>query len=177
MVQPSSYTSTAIVEDTEIPEAGVLRRHAEYGVAVILIVLAALVVWDNLRTGAGWGDSGPQPGYFPLRIGVALGLCGLAALVQAMRSRSDEMFASWLQLKRVSQVLLPLVAYIALISPLGIYVASSVFIAAFMVVAGRYLAWKAVALAGFTNLLLFYVFEIQFKVPLPKGPLETWLGY
>ena len=27
------------------------------------------------------------------------------------------------------------------------------------------------------DVLLFYVFEIQFKVPLPKGPLEAWLGY
>jgi putative tricarboxylic transport membrane protein len=172
-----SQSANPTTEDAETPEAGILRRHAEYGVAAILMVLAALVVWDNLRTGAGWGDTGPQPGYFPMRIGAVLGLCGLAVLVQAARSQSNEMFASWQQLKRVSQVLLPLIAYVALIAPLGIYVASVIFIAAFMIVAGRYPLWKAVALAGFTNLLMFFVFEIQFKVPLPKGPLEALLGY
>jgi putative tricarboxylic transport membrane protein len=25
--------------------------------------------------------------------------------------------------------------------------------------------------------LIFWLFEMQFKVPLPKGPLEAWFGY
>jgi hypothetical protein len=25
--------------------------------------------------------------------------------------------------------------------------------------------------------VLFWLFEMQFLVPLPKGPLEAWLGY
>jgi hypothetical protein len=106
-----------------------------------------------------------------------LGICAIAVFVQALRSRNQEQFASWLQLRRVAQVLLPLTAYIAVIAPLGIYAASVLFITGFMVFAGRYPWWKAVALSGFTSVLLFYVFEIQFKVPLPKGPLEAWLGY
>lgn len=118
-----------------------------------------------------------KAGYFPLRVGAVLGICAIAVFVQALRSRSQEQFASWLQLKRVAQVLLPLTAYIAVIAPLGIYAASVLFITGFMVFAGRYPWWKAVALSGFTSVLLFYVFEIQFKVPLPKGPLEAWLGY
>lgn len=158
-------------------EPGLSRRHAEFGVALILFALAALVVWDNQRIGAGWGDSGPQAGYFPLRVGAAVGLCAIAVFVQALRSRSGEMFATWLQLKRVAQVLVPLTVYVALIAPLGIYVASTLFIAAFMVFAGRYPWWKAAALAAFTNGLMFFIFEIQFKVPLPKGPLEAWFGY
>ncbi len=158
-------------------EAGLLTRHVEYGVAFILMVLAALVVWDNLRIGAGWGDSGPQPGYFPMRIGAILGICGVAILVQAFRRQVDSMFVTWLQLKRVAQVLIPLVIYVALIAPLGIYLASTLFITAFMVFAGGYPWWKSAALAGATNLLLFYVFEIQFRVPLPKGPLESLLGF
>lgn len=174
--QPSS-AATESIPATEAQARGLSRRHVEYGVAAVLLALAVLVVWDNQRIGAGWSDTGPQAGYFPLRVGAVLGICAIAVFVQALRSRSQEQFASWLQLKRVAQVLLPLTAYIAVIAPLGIYAASVLFITGFMVFAGRYPWWKAVALSGFTSVLLFYVFEIQFKVPLPKGPLEAWLGY
>jgi cell division protein FtsW (lipid II flippase) len=164
-----------IHQDQAMP--GLSRRHVEYGVSALLLALAALVVWDNQRIGAGWSDTGPQAGYFPLRVGAVMGLCALATFVQALRGRSQEQFASWEQLRRVAQVLLPLTAYVALVAPLGIYAASVLFITGFMVFLGRYPWWKAVALSGLTCALLFYVFEIQFKVPLPKGPLEAWLGY
>lgn len=171
----ANATATAATEHAQAP--GLSRRHVEYGTAAVLLALAALVVWDNQRIGAGWSDTGPQAGYFPLRVGAVLGICAIAAFVQALRSRSDAQFASWLQLRRVAQVLLPLTAYVALIAPLGIYVASVLFITGFMRFAGRYAWWKGLALSGFTSVLLFFVFEIQFKVPLPKGPLEAWLGY
>lgn len=173
----TAATATAAVPAEAAQAPGLSRRHVEYGVAALLLALAALVVWDNQRIGAGWSDTGPQAGYFPLRVGAVLGLCAIAAFVQALRSPSQEQFASWLQLRRVAQVLLPLTAYVALIAPLGIYVASVLFITGFMLFAGRYAWWKGLALSGFTSALLFHVFEIQFKVPLPKGPLEAWLGY
>ncbi|GAD24438.1 tripartite tricarboxylate transporter TctB family protein [Acidovorax sp. MR-S7] len=156
---------------------GLTRCAVEWGVAALLLAIAALVVWDNLRIGAGWDDSGPQAGYFPLRVGVAVGIAALAVAWQARRERAQELFATWEQLRSVSQVLVPLLVYVALITTLGIYVASALFIAAFMRFAGGYAWWKSLALGVFTNLLLFVVFEIQFKVPLPKGPLEAWLGY
>ncbi len=110
--QPSS-AATESIPATEAQAPGLSRRHVEYGVAAVLLALAVLVVWDNQRIGAGWSDTGPQAGYFPLRVGAVLGICAIAVFVQALRSRSQEQFASWLQLRRVAQVLLPLTAYIA----------------------------------------------------------------
>lgn len=158
-------------------QAGLSRRAVEFTVAGLLLVLSALVVWDNLRIGAGWSDSGPQAGFFPLRIGVAVGLCALAVAWQAARCDAQVLFVSWLQLKRVAQVLVPLTVYVACVSWLGIYVASALFIAAFMYFAGGYAPWKGLALGALANALMFFVFEIQFKVPLPKGPVESWLGF
>ncbi|MNN09944.1 Tripartite tricarboxylate transporter TctB family protein [compost metagenome] len=60
---------------------------------------------------------------------------------------------------------------------LGIYVASAVFIVGFMVWVGK-AGWPRALLIGVgINLMLFWIFEIQFRVPLPKGPLEAALGY
>ena len=157
--------------------AGLSRFAVELVVAAGMSTLSVLVIWDNLRIGAGWGNAGPQPGYFPLRIGAAVGLCSLIVAWQAWRSRSDALFVSWLQLKRVAQVLVPLTVYVGCITFVGIYVASSLFIAAFMLFAGGYALWKGLVLGMAANALMFYVFEIQFKVPLPKGPLESWLGH
>lgn len=163
----------------EAPEEGpgLSRRSVEFFVGALLFVLAALVIWDNNRIGAGWERTGPQAGYFPMRVGIVTALCSLLVIWKAFRTDGSELFVMYSQLKRVLQVLVPLTIYVALIVPLGIYVASTIFIAAFMVVAGKYPVWKGVALAAATNLLMFYIFEIQFKVPLPKGPLEAWLGY
>ena len=156
---------------------GPSQRGIEIGVAVFLIALSAIVIWDNLRIGAGWGDSGPQAGYFPLRIGAIVGVCGLAIAWHAIREKSSALFVTWTQLKRVAQVLVPLTIYVVAIGFLGIYVASALFIMAFMVFAGRYPWWKSFAIGVATTVLMFFIFEIQFKVPLPKGPLEALFGY
>ena len=42
---------------------------------------------------------------------------------------------------------------------------------------GKYSIRKAVPVAIVIPLILFWLFEIAFLIPLPKGPLETALGY
>lgn len=156
---------------------GLTRRSVELVVAVCLTVLAIVLALDNLKIGAGWGDDGPQAGYFPLRIAIGVALCGVGVFWNAFRERSDELFVTWEQLRRVMQVLVPLLVYVAAIPWLGIYVASTIFIACFMKFAGHYPLWKSVLTAVITNVAMFYIFEMQFAVPLPKGPLEAWFGY
>ena len=47
----------------------------------------------------------------------------------------------------------------------------------FMVVIGRENPFKAAAVGVAVPFVLFLMFEKWFLVPLPKGPLEAWLGY
>jgi putative tricarboxylic transport membrane protein len=77
----------------------------------------------------------------------------------------------------VLAVLVPSIVYVALIGYIGIYVASGIFIMLFMVVIGRQNPLKAVGVGAAVPLALFFMFEKWFLVPLPKGPLEAWLGY
>ena len=61
------------------------------------------------------------------------------------------------------------------IPALGIYVASAVFITLFMKWLGKY-AWPTtLGVAVGVPVVFFVLFEVWFKVPLPKGPLETLL--
>jgi hypothetical protein len=42
---------------------------------------------------------------------------------------------------------------------------------------GRYSLRWIVPIAVLVPLVFFFLFEIWFLVPLPKGPVEGWLGY
>ena len=54
---------------------------------------------------------------------------------------------------------------------------SALFIAFFMYWLGRYPCPMTSCSAWRCRSLLFVMFENWFLVPLPKGPLEDWLGY
>jgi hypothetical protein len=67
--------------------------------------------------------------------------------------------------------------YVAGIQVVGIYVASAIFVAAIMRTMDKYSWTKTLSISVGMNVLLFWLFEIQFMVPLPKGPLEAYFGY
>jgi hypothetical protein len=80
------------------------------------------------------------------------------------------------QLKLVLSVLVPSIIYVALVAWLGIYVASAIFVAFFMRWLGKYEWWKVAAVSIGNSVVFFLIFEIWFKVPLPKGVVERLLG-
>jgi len=152
-------------------------KAAEIGVALFFFALGALVVFDSVRLGAKWGEDGPQAGYFPFYIGLII--CAAAAINLlrgvSMRPERDKGFVEVGQLKLVLAVLLPTAVYAALVGWLGIYVASILFIAFFMRWLGKYAWWKVAAVSVGNSIFFFLVFEVWFKIPLPKGPVETLL--
>jgi hypothetical protein len=81
------------------------------------------------------------------------------------------------QFQRVLQVLAPSFIFVIAINYIGIYVAGGLFIACFMWWLGRYPLPKVVMVSVLIPLVLFVVFEVWFLVPLPKGPVEVFLGY
>ena len=150
-------------------------------VAVCVILVGLVVIVEARRLGADWGSDGPGSGYFPFYIGLILAVSGAAILVQSLRARGSDrkVFVDSVQLGRVLSVLLPSALYVGAIMLLGIYVASALFIALFMVVLGKYPAVRSVATGVAVNVLFFCMFEIWFKVPLYKGVLDplAFLGY
>ena len=79
----------------------------------------------------------------------------------------------------VLTVLLPAALYVAGIKYVGVYVASAIYIAVFMVWLGKYSWSKGIAVGLGVNVILFLMFEVWFKVPLFKGVLNPlgFLGY
>ncbi len=166
----------------EAPSPAVAKNHTvDAVVAVILMVFGAVVVFESRRLGAGWTSDGPGAGYFPFYIGVVICVSGLGILYQSMfsKARDADTFVDQLQLKRVLSVLVPAMVYVLAVSFLGLYVASAIYIAVFMIVLGEYRPLKSVLLAVIVNGVFFLMFEVWFKVPLYKGSLDPlhFLGY
>jgi putative tricarboxylic transport membrane protein len=160
-------------------EPAIGSRWPEIGVAAFLAAVAALVIADSLRVGIGWADDGPRSGYFPFGIGVILLAASTWVLAsRLLRGRLDHAeFAQRAQLASVFAVLLPMVVYVAMIKPVGIYLASALLIAWFMRRHGPYRWLITLPVAVAVPLLFFLVFERWFVVPLPKGPIERALGF
>ena len=155
-------------------------RWVELVVALAIMAGGAVVVADSLRVGIAWAEDGPKAGYFPFFIGLILIVAGGLIAVQtlvAWRRRAGEVFVARAELKPVLAMLLPTIVYVAAIYFIGIYVASAIYIAGFMLWQGEFKWWAIAATALGVPLALFLLFEIWFLVPLPKGPLEAWLGY
>ncbi len=152
-------------------------RWPELLVALFLMALATLVLVDSWRVGIGWADDGPQSGYFPFYIGLALlASSAWTAFKQLRRWRAVEVFAEREQIRSVMSILLPMTVYVAGVWQLGIYVASLALIAYFMIRHGKHGALLTAAVAVGVPLFFYAVFERWFLVPLPKGPLEALMG-
>lgn len=154
----------------------------EIVVAAVLLSFGVVVAFDSYRLGARWGEEGPQSGYFPFYIGIIIGAASLVTLLQAVlggAAGGNKGFVERGQFKLVLAVLVPAALYVLGIQLIGIYVASAVYIAVFMVWLGKYAWLKSVVLGLAVSASLFAMFEVWFQVPLPKGMFNSlgFLGY
>jgi hypothetical protein len=160
----------------------VATRWVEAGLALFTAALGGVVMHGSYASGIGWGDAGPEAGYFPFYIGLLLTTASLAnLLLTLLRWRAlGEAFVSRGAFRQVLAVFLPIVIYVACMPFAGIYLASAGFIAWFM--------WRdrqrekpyglptIVAVAGGAALASYLIFALWFKVPLQAGPLAMLGG-
>ena len=96
----------------------------------------------------------------------------------ALRSRSDSTtaFVTRDELRRSLSVLGPTVALVVAMVPLGCYVPSALYLAWMMRRHGGH-GWLVSAAYGAAVAIAFFlVFDLWFRVPLAKGPVEAALG-
>jgi hypothetical protein len=152
-------------------------RTADLTTALILMGISALVVWDALRLGIGWGTDGPQSGFFPFWLAVIVVACSACIAVKAARRARGTPFIKRAQIAPVLKALVPAVAFVLLTGLVGLYVAAGLYLGVYMRWIGRY-SWAAILVLSLAfPVVTFLVFEKWFLVPMPKGPLEDWLGY
>jgi hypothetical protein len=148
-------------------------------VAALVFVLGAVVTVESYRLGSRWGADGPDAGYFPFYIGLLVCISSGVVFAQSLGrfKRDAKIFVRWGQFKQVLVILLPAAAYVLGIQLIGIYVPSALFIGLFMKFAGGYSWLRSVVVGATVSVVAFLLFEVWFKIPLPKGPVERLLGF
>ena len=155
------------------------HQAAEIIVAVSIFLIGVVMMVEGRRIGMGWASDGPMAGYFPFRTGAIICISSVIVFLRAFfgKHRNHELFVSWDCFKQVLCVLIPAFLYVLVTQFIGIYVASAVFIGGFMRAMAGFSWLKILLVSICITVMLFWMFEIQFMVPLPKGPLESLFGY
>ena len=168
-----------MADPAEEPRAVASTRSADIVVSLLLAAFAALMAFDNWRSGAGWASDGPKAGYFPFYLALLLGAASLYGRVKSIldRQAAAAPFVNREQLGRVMQVLVPSFLFCLFTQWLGIYVASFLLIAGFMRWVGEIAWWKSLLTSFLFALAMFVTFDVAFDVIMPKGPLEALLGF
>ena len=153
------------------------RRTAEIWTASAAALIGGVVVSESLTHDIGWNETGPGSGYFPFRIGVLLIGAAIIRLFQVrLKADTTTAFVTREELGRSLSVLWPTMALVLAMIPLGCYVPSAVYLAWMMRRHGGY-GWLLSAAYGVAIAVAFFlVFDLWFRVPLAKGPVEAALG-
>ncbi|WP_433767096.1 tripartite tricarboxylate transporter TctB family protein [Pseudomonas putida] len=152
-------------------------RWVELCLALFTTLLGLVVMFGSYEQGIGWGDAGPEPGYFPFYIGLLLSAASIANGVLALVrwQALSVAFVSRGAFRQVMSVFVPIALFVGAMPFTGIYLASVVFIAWFMwrdtVRAKPYGKWMIASVSLGAALFSYLVFALWFKVPLDAGPL------
>jgi hypothetical protein len=155
------------------------RLTMEVAAAVLTGLIGAVVCYGSFEFGTGWGNAGPEPGYFPFYIGLIIILASMFNLVMAFvhyRHDRGEAFLTLEQGRRVFSFFGPMALFVLVSSYLGIYVGMALYLFGVMVFQGGYRIAKATAVSLIAVVLNYLLFEVWFQVPLLKGPVEALLG-
>jgi hypothetical protein len=166
--------------DVQDEQTLVSYRTTDIAVALLFLVVSAIVITDSVRLGFNWRpNEGPAPGYFPFYIAVVMALSSIVNLIRAVIPSEEGagVMTTRPGFMRMMAIFIPAVFYVFATSYIGIYVASAIYIAGFMLFFGKFPVWKSLAVSLSIALVSFLMFEVWFLVPLPKGPLEDALGF
>ena len=149
-------------------------RPYQVGTAAAIVLIAAVAMFDSRNVfvslpGTAPGDVGPS--WYPFW---AAALMGLAAIGVAYRfattpQPAEGVFAGRDSILAVVKLVIPMFAYAASLQWLGFYLATAAFMAFFAAYIGRYKPLLVAASAIVTPLAIYVLFEIGFKLILPKS--------
>jgi putative tricarboxylic transport membrane protein len=143
------------------------------GSLFFLLGLAAAIGGVRLDLGT---PSEPQPGFYPFLAGILLMGLSVLLIVQDIRGRSDGA-EPFLQLKAPLLALAGLVAFVALVRPLGYVPATAMLTVALLHVLEVRRLWVYLLAAIVVPIGTYLLFDRLLSIPLPSGPVDAWLAF
>lgn len=150
-----------------------LMKKADQWSGLVLLILAAFICWGAISLPYG-NIHNPGPGFFPLWLGVLLGVMSFGLILKVTRQKEGarilwDILAEKIRWGRILAVIIALVLYGFLMDYVG-FLILTLLLMAFLLRAIETQPWKAViGWAIFGSVGSYLVFEIWMKLRLPKG--------
>ena len=148
-------------------------KKADQWSGVVLLILAAFICWQAITLPYG-NIHNPGPGFFPLWLGIVLGIMSFGLIVKVTRQKEGarmvwDILAEKIRWGRILLVIIALVLYGFLLDYIG-FLILTLLLMAFLLRAIEPQPWKVViGWALFGSIGSYLVFEIWMKLRLPKG--------
>ena len=123
------------------------------------------------------------PGFFPTICGAAIIFCGILLFLeiaaQSRKAKTDETVKAEQETKILNPrelknllLFLFLGAFVLIVSDyLGLLICLFICVVAYLIIQGKEKWWKALIIGVGMTVVLYLIFVVFLKVPLPKGPL------
>jgi len=167
-------------------------RPYQVATAAAIVMIAAVAMFDsraafNPSAGTALGDVGSR--WYPFWAATIMGIAAVVVGYRALTTLQPEgAFEGRRSVFAVLKIALPMLAYALLIGGIGFrttdftyrivpafgfYLATALYMGLFAWWLGRYKIWWVAAIAVAFPIVIFLVFEIGFRVSLPKSFLYT----
>jgi len=157
-------------------------RRYQVGTAAAIVLIAAVAMFDSrgvfaIKEGTSPGDVGPS--WYPFW---SAALMGFAAIWVGVRSSvtpqsTDSPFASRESVTSLLKLVIPMGLFAYSFRWLGFYLATAAYMGFFAWFLGKYKWWGILAVAVITPLAIYTLFEVAFRLILPKSFLYDLVGF
>ena len=149
----------------------------EAGVTLLIALFGVIVIVGSMKAGINWGAEGPRAGFFPFYIGIFIVASSAINLWNGLREDDDAAVrgmgtASPGAERRHSDRDLCRRHAVHRAVPRLDHLHRLVHAMARQIPLAR----SSLAVALGMPIVTYFIFERWFLVPLPKGPIEEWLG-
>jgi hypothetical protein len=147
------------------------NRAVELGAVICLLLLSVVLLSESIELGPGWGDSGPQPGFFPfvLTVLMILGVLGVLCVNVYWKPDLRPFFEVSQEVTDLLRVGIPIVVAVVLVRWLGIYAGSGLYLAFFMAWYGGFRWYQALAGGILLPVIMWLALREGFNIPMPMS--------
>ncbi len=138
--------------------------------AALLIIFAAGFLWEARRYPFG-SPGAPGPGFLPVVLGVAFLILAIILLIRPGRPIESALPADRAAAVRIGTTVVAITLAILLFDRLGFLVVGTALMLTMLLVLDRQPV-RAVLLAPISTVLVYAVFKVWLRVPLPAGVLS-----
>jgi len=139
--------------------------------AAVLLAFSLAFAAGGLKYYPYWGDTGPGSGFLPAWLGGVMAALALLMLLRRPRATEGEWLPRGEGAQRVLVLVGASVLYVALLKPLGMIVASALYLAFVMRYFERHAWWLTALVVFLASAANWLVFIHWLKVPFPVSPL------